>query len=86
MIKNEQERQRIGARITELRTQAGLTQVELAALTGLQQGHIARLEKGKYGVTIDVMSAIASAIGMTVDFVKKRKTNDRDMALHQAHR
>ena len=45
MIKNEQERQRIGARITELRTQAGLTQVELAALTGLQQGHIARLLK-----------------------------------------
>lgn len=71
MIKNEQERKRIGARITELRTQAGLTQVELAVITGLQQGHIARLEKGMYGVTIDVMSAIASAIGMIVDFVKK---------------
>lgn len=83
MIKNEQERKRIGARITELRTQAGLTQVELAAVTGLQQGHIARLEKGMYGVTIDVMSAIASAIGMTVDFVKK-EDDDRYMALRQA--
>lgn len=69
MIKNEQERQRIGMRIAELRKQVGMTQTELAIRSGIHQGHIARLEKGVYGATIDVLSSIAAALDRRIDFV-----------------
>jgi len=82
MIKNEQERVRIGQRIADLRKtikwkdgagkwRTGWTQAELAERSGLQRSHIARLEKGAYGATIDVLSAIAGALGVTVDFVEQ---------------
>lgn len=82
MIKNEQERVRIGQRIADLRKttewtdaagkrHTGLTQAELAERSGLQRSHIARLERGTYGATIDVLSAIAGALGVTVDFVEQ---------------
>lgn len=69
MIKNEQERQRIGKRIAELRKNKKMTQAELAERSGLGQGHIARLEAGKYGVTIDVLSSIAGAMDAKVEIV-----------------
>lgn len=82
MIKNEQERVRIGQRIADLRKttewtdaagirRMGMTQAELAERSGLQRSHIVRLEKGAYGATIDVLSAIAGALGMTVDFINQ---------------
>ena len=80
MIKNEQERQRIGQRIADIRKEAewtdaagirrtGMTQTELAERTGLQRSHIVRLEQGRYGATIDVLSSIADVLGKRVDFV-----------------
>lgn len=80
MIKNEQERQRIGQRIADIRKEiewtdatgirrTGMTQTELAEHTGLQRSHIVRLEQGRYGATIDVLSSIADVLGKRVDFV-----------------
>ena len=80
MIKNEQERVRIGQRIADIRKEiewtdatgirrAGMTQTELAERTGLQRSHIVRLEQGRYGATIDVLSSIADVLGKRVDFV-----------------
>ena len=80
MIKNEQERQRIGQRIADIRKEiewtdaagirrTGMTQTELAERTGLQRSHIERLEQGRYGATIDVLSSIAEVLGKRVDFV-----------------
>ena len=80
MIKNEQERQRIGQRIAAIRKEiewtdatgirrTGMTQTELAERTGLQRSHIVRLEQGRYGATIDVLSSIADVLGKRVDFV-----------------
>ena len=80
MIKNEQERMRIGQRIADLRKKVdwkddlgihrnGMTQAELAERAGLQRSHIVRLEAGRYGATVDVLSAIADVLGMKVDFV-----------------
>lgn len=68
MIRNEQERQRMGERIATLRKSKGYTQAELAEMTGLQRSHIVRLEQGRYGATIDVLSAIATALGCQIDF------------------
>lgn len=68
MIRNEQERQRMGERIATLRKSRGYTQAELADMAGLQRTHIVRLEQGKFGATIDVLSAIATALGCQIDF------------------
>jgi DNA-binding XRE family transcriptional regulator len=76
-IKNEQERQRIGQRIAELRKgllwqddagiyRRGMTQTELAQRTGIGQGHLARIESGRYGVSIDLLAHIAEVLGVSV--------------------
>lgn len=73
---NEAEKQatrdRIGQRIATLRKLAGLTQEELAGRAGLQRTHVSRIEAGKYAVTLEVVQAIAKALGMTVDIVDTR--------------
>jgi transcriptional regulator with XRE-family HTH domain len=70
MLKNESERLRMGERIATLRKSRGYTQAELAEMTGLQRSHIVRLEQGRYGATIDVLSAIADALGYKIDFTE----------------
>lgn len=67
MIRNELERQRIGRRIADLRASRNMTQKELAERAGLQRSHVVRLERGAYGATVDVLSAIAGALGCTLD-------------------
>lgn len=49
----------------------GMTQAELAERTGLQRSHIVRLEQGRYGATIDVLSVIADALCCQIDFITK---------------
>ena len=84
MIRNEQERLRMGERIATLRksidwTDAngihrhGMTQAELAERAGLQRPHIVRIEQGKYGITIDVLSTIAKALNCEIDFIPKQQ-------------
>ena len=68
-MNKEQQRQRIGQRIAQLRKDRGITQQELAERTGMQQGNIARIEAGKYSARFDTLQTIAEAMGLTVDFV-----------------
>ena len=68
----QQVRERIGNRIAALRKKAGLTQEELALRAGLQRTHVGRIEAGRYAVTLEVVQAIAEALGMTVDIIDPR--------------
>ena len=65
----EQERQRIGQRIADLRKAKGMTQQDLADMTGNQRNHISRIESGKYSVGFDTLQTIAEQFGMKVDIV-----------------
>lgn len=65
----QQTRERVGKRIAILRKMAGLTQEQLAEKAGLQRTHVGRIEAGKYAVTLEVVQAIAEALGMTVDII-----------------
>ncbi len=65
----QQTRERIGQRVKALRLLADLSQDELAQRAGLQRTHIGRIEGGKYAVTLEVIQAIAEALGMTVDII-----------------
>lgn len=64
------DRERIGARIKELREKKGLSQSQLAELTGLNQPNIARLESGKYSAGVDILSRIATVFGYRLDFIE----------------
>ena len=68
----QQVRERIGNRIAALRKKAGLTQEQLADSAGLQRTHVGRIEAGRYAVTLEVVQAIAQALGMTVDIIDPR--------------
>ena len=63
------ERERIGKRIAEIRKETGISQAKLAEMSGLDQGHIARIELGKYNVGIDTLSKIAEVFHKKVDIV-----------------
>jgi len=69
MIKNEQERQRIGQHIAQLRKEQGMTQQDLANRVEMQRSHIARIEAGRYSVGLDTLAAIAQALGKRLEFV-----------------
>lgn len=59
----------IGVRISAIRRERGMTQQELADKSGVLRPNIARIENGRYGITLDVLARIASALGKTVDLV-----------------
>ena len=68
-MSKEEERQRIGQRIADLRKAKGMTQQDLADVTGNQRNHISRIEAGKYSVGFDTLQAIAEALGGTIDII-----------------
>ena len=75
MIKNEEERQRIGIDIATLRTQKGMTQQQIAESAGLQRNHISRIEQGRYSVGFDTLQAIADALDADIRIVPRRTTS-----------
>ena len=68
-MSKEEERMRIGQRIADLRKGQGLTQNDLASMTGMQRNHISRIESGKYSVGFDTLQLIAEQFDMKVDIV-----------------
>ena len=83
MIKNEQERVRIGQRIAELRKavewtdemgihRKGMTQQQLADRCEIRQSNLARIEGGKYATTIDTLSSICAVLGYKVEFIETK--------------
>lgn len=63
------ERERIGARIKELRESKGLSVQELAIKVEMQRPNISRIEAGKYSTGIDILAKIATALDKRIDFV-----------------
>lgn len=77
MTKNyENERRRIGERISELRTMRRVTQVELAKRCGKKQSYISRIELGKHAVGLDLLTDIADALDARVELVRNEKLKD----------
>jgi transcriptional regulator with XRE-family HTH domain len=72
MIKNEEERQRIGIDIATLRTQKGMTQQQVAEKAELQRNHVSRIEQGRYSVGFDTLQAIADALDADIRIVPRQ--------------
>ena len=71
VIPDEQdERERIGHIISELRKDAGLSQTDLAKKIDCARSYISAIENGKQHISINVLTNIASALGAKVEVVK----------------
>lgn len=69
----EQKRKEIIAQIVEARLEKGISQAELARMTGTQRSNICRLESGAQNPTLDMLLKITSALGKDISFLLEDK-------------
>jgi ribosome-binding protein aMBF1 (putative translation factor) len=60
----------LAMQVAELRERRGLTQADLAELTGIDQGDISRIERGSANPTERTLSRIADALGAQLRLVE----------------
>lgn len=53
-------------RLAQIRKRRGLTQVELAEMSGVEQATISRVERGSDAVTLRTLRQIADALGVSL--------------------
>jgi DNA-binding Xre family transcriptional regulator len=63
------ERERIGAKIRQLREKKGIEAKQLAIMTNIDASNLCRIEQGKYSVGLDILAKISQALGVKVDLV-----------------
>ena len=63
---NMHEKQSLGARIVEARKARGISQRQLALMTGTSRSYLWKLEGGRADVGIDVLCRIARALDVKV--------------------
>src|SRR6266511_2987034 len=61
-----QQRHRIGRRLFERRRELGYTQAKLAALSGINQADISKIERAEANPTLDTLSALTTALECTL--------------------
>ncbi len=67
---NESEKRNLGFRIRQSREDKGISQRQLALMTGTSRSYLWKLESGKADVGIDVLCRIARALDARVrDFI-----------------
>ena len=69
----QQERERIGKRIRELREAKKMEARDLALLTGIDAANLSRIEQGKYSTGIDILSRIAIVLNAHLDLIPNDK-------------
>lgn len=71
MNPNNEERVRIGLLIAGRRKKLKITQEKLAELAKVNRTSINKIEQGKFGATVDLISAIAAPLGLEIDLKDK---------------
>lgn len=69
----EKELKQIGNNIRRFRLKKGLTQVELAYESGIEENTLNRIEKGKTNPTMKTMLNIAKALGVKLSEIVRIK-------------
>lgn len=75
-MNKEQQRQRIGTDLSELRKQRGMTQQQVADIAQIQRNHISRIEAGRYSVGFDTLQTIAEALDADIRIVPRKINNN----------
>lgn len=56
----------IGQKIAQIRKKRGLTQEQVSKMTGLDRTNIAKVENGKYNVSIDILQKICTSLNAEI--------------------
>ncbi|MFG6386069.1 MAG: helix-turn-helix domain-containing protein [Muribaculaceae bacterium] len=62
-------RTEIGTKIRNAREAAALSQQQLADLAGIDRTNVAKIETGRYNVTLETLSRICTAMGLNLDLI-----------------
>jgi len=65
----QNENERIGRRIAELRKERGLTQMQLAQKVGMFSNNLSRIESGKHAISITALAKIAKALDVKIELI-----------------
>ncbi len=65
-LANVSSRARVASHVVDLRRRKGLTQAELADLSGLHRTYICSIEQGERNVSVDNLDRLAYALGVDV--------------------
>ncbi len=76
-LESARARFRLGARVLQERLAAGLTQGQLAAVSGVAQGDISRIERGQSNPTAETLQALAGPLGVALDLVPAHDRAER---------
>lgn len=68
-------RKELGGLIRRLRTRCGITQAELAALTGIHRTYLSRAERGQVMPSVVALMQIASALGVDKLLLRLRSSS-----------
>jgi len=69
--------QSVGKRVRQERLLAGISQSELADVTGIHRPNIARIESGKHTPALPTLQRVADALGVSVtSLIVDRKASD----------
>jgi len=69
-IKKEQ-RQRIGRRLKEIRTEQGWSQEQVALMAGVTERTVEKVEQGAFNVPLDVLATLSDVLGYELRIGKK---------------
>lgn len=59
-------REQIGLQLMEARKKKQMTQQEVADKAGITRANLSRIEAGKYNASIDILSRVCDAIGVSI--------------------
>lgn len=68
------------ARLSSLRNQRGMTQTKLAAQAEINRAQYNRYEKGETTPSIETLSKIAEALGISIDYLAEGKEENAAIA------
>lgn len=58
---------KVGQTFAEARAESGLTQTELAEISGIHQSCLSRLEQGNGNATVSTLEAVAAGMGCKLE-------------------
>jgi DNA-binding XRE family transcriptional regulator len=64
-----EERERIGARIRQIREEKGMDAKGVAKLANIDAANLCRIEQGRYSVGLDILTKISTVLGVKVDLI-----------------
>ncbi|RYD60921.1 MAG: XRE family transcriptional regulator [Verrucomicrobiaceae bacterium] len=70
-------RQVFASNLRRARTNAGMSQEELAFAADLDRGYISSLERGIYGASIDVVARVAEVLGLEASELLQKPKRSR---------